>query len=235
MARWAARGLALALVAAAASAVVAQSPPTQPPAPPAAVAPPLPVPSVAPPPAPTPAAGNPIEAVNRANTELVVTLVRNTIGALGQANQTGNYTVLRDLGAQDFAAKNSATDLATIFEPVRTAKIDLAPVVLLDPQISRASLTADKKLYVKGAFATRPLPITFELLFAPVNGVWRIDGLSITPVQNLAASVATAPSALLQRTVAPTKAPPPVAPRKKLAPKPPVPKPTVDDTPSPAQ
>ena len=144
--RWAARGLALALAAAAASAVVAQSPPTQPPAAPAVVAPPSPVPSVAAQTAPTPAAGNPIEAVNRANTELVVTLVRNTIGALGQANQTGNYTVLRDLGAQDFSAKNSATDLATIFEPVRTAKIDLAPVVLLDPQISRASLTPDQKL-----------------------------------------------------------------------------------------
>ena len=235
--RWALLGAALALAVTATAVSVAQTQPqpaSQPtPAPPAAA--PVPPPTAAAPPVAAAPAPNPIEAVNRANTELVVTLVRNTIAALGQANLTGNYTVLRDLGAPDFAAKNSATDLAAIFAPVRTAKIDLAPVVLLDPQISRASLTADKKLYITGALATQPLPITFELLFSPVNSIWRVDGLSITPVQSLAAPLAAAPSALLQKPASPAKmaSPAPSAPRKKPTPKPPKPKETVDETPPP--
>ena len=55
---------------------------------------------------------------------------------------------------------------------------------MLDPQITRAQLVQDK-LYVVGALASEPVPITFEMLFQPVDGLWRIYGLSITPVSAL--------------------------------------------------
>jgi hypothetical protein len=44
----------------------------------------------------------------------VLILIRSTVLALDQANKTGNYTVLRDLGAPGFPA-NTAARLAEIF------------------------------------------------------------------------------------------------------------------------
>ena len=107
---------------------------------------------------------------------------------LHQANFSGNYSVLRDIGAPDFQTKNSAADLARVFTALRELKIDLGAAVLLDPQISRAELTPEKKLYVAGAFLTKPVPVTFEMLFQPIANVWRIYGISITPMQDLTAS-----------------------------------------------
>jgi hypothetical protein len=155
----------------------AQSPPiTQPQTPPGATAPAassLPSRSSA-------------DAVSRANTEVVVTLVRTTMVGLQQANFSGNYSVLRDIAAPDFQAKNSAADLARIFTNLRELKVDLGAAVLLDPQISRAELTAEKKLYVVGALETKPVPVTFEMLFQLIAGYWRVYGISITPVETLA-------------------------------------------------
>lgn len=155
-------------------------------------------------------------AVNRANTELVVTLVRTTMVAVQQANFSGNYSVLRDIAAPDFQVKNTAADLARVFTNIRELKIDLGAAVLLDPQISRAELTPDKKLYIVGAFSTKPVPVTFEMLFQPAPGVWRIYGISITPVQNLTttpAPMAFAPTV----NAAPIRNPKPKP--KKTAPK----------------
>jgi hypothetical protein len=121
-------------------------------------------------------------AVNQANAELVVTLVRTALVAVDQANVTGNYTVLRDLGAPGFRDKNSAADLAQIFAPIRDQKINLAPVVLLDPKITRANLDNQNMLHIAGTLATKPA-VNFELLFQPIGGVWRIYGVAITPVQ----------------------------------------------------
>jgi hypothetical protein len=65
----------------------------------------------------------------------VLILIRTTLLALDQANKTGNYTVLRDLGAPDFQA-NSAAQLAEIFAQQRRDNIDLSGVAVLDPQLT---------------------------------------------------------------------------------------------------
>src|SRR5262249_10351761 len=62
----------------------------------------------------------------------VLILVRTTLLALDQANKTGNYTVLRDLGAPDFQA-NSAAQLAEIFAQQRKDNVDLSGVAVIDP------------------------------------------------------------------------------------------------------
>src|SRR5690348_17246315 len=46
-------------------------------------------------------------------------LVRSTLLTLNDANRSGNYTVLRDLAAPDFQARNSAADLASSFADLR--------------------------------------------------------------------------------------------------------------------
>jgi hypothetical protein len=129
----------------------------------------------------------------------VVVLVRTTLVAVHQANVTGNYTVLHEIGAPDFVAKNSAADLSATFGSLRALRLDLSRAVILDPQITRAELTADKKLYIVGALALQPVPITFEMLFQAVEGISRLYGLSITPVQSLAAGASTPSSSALIR------------------------------------
>src|SRR5882672_4896985 len=46
-------------------------------------------------------------------------LVRSTLLTLNDANHSGNYTVLHDLAAPDFQARNSAADLAQSFADLR--------------------------------------------------------------------------------------------------------------------
>lgn len=114
---------------------------------------------------------------------VVLTLVRTTLVAVDQANATGNYSVLRDLGTLSFREKNSDADLARIFAPVREARIDLGPVVVLDPHLTRAALTQQRMLDVAGSLDTKPAPVTFELLFQPVAGAWRVDGVAVRPMR----------------------------------------------------
>ena len=45
------------------------------------------------------------------STEQALYLIRSTLLTLNDANQSGNYTVLRDLAAPDFQARNTAADL----------------------------------------------------------------------------------------------------------------------------
>ena len=64
----------------------------------------------------------------------VLILIRTTLVALQQANQTGNYNVLRGLTAPEFQKSNSAEKLAQSFASLRAKNFDLSGVVVLDPQ-----------------------------------------------------------------------------------------------------
>ncbi|MGX4769414.1 hypothetical protein ACWAUC_06350 [Bradyrhizobium guangdongense] len=57
----------------------------------------------------------------------VLMLIRSTLLALDHANKTGNYTVLRDLGAPGFQV-NTAAKLAENFAKQRGEKLDLSGV-----------------------------------------------------------------------------------------------------------
>jgi hypothetical protein len=110
----------------------------------------------------------------------LIRLVRTTMIAVDHANRTGNYTVLRDLGAPGFSKNNDAARLADIFRAWRERKLDLGAVVLLkptwtvEPEIDRAGM-----LRLTGYFATKPLAITFDLLYESIGDRWRLFGISI--------------------------------------------------------
>jgi hypothetical protein len=113
--------------------------------------------------------------------EQALYLIRSTLLTLNDANRSGNYTVLRDLAAPDFQARNTAADLAQIFVDFRRNNIDLYNAALLAPELTVApALDAEKRLRLTGFFATRPRQITFDLLFQAVGGQWRLFGISIT-------------------------------------------------------
>jgi hypothetical protein len=119
----------------------------------------------------------------------VLILIRSTLLALDQANKTGNYTVLRDLGAPGFQA-NTAARLAEIFASQRKDNLDLSGVAVLEPQLSLLPQIESGMLHMAGFFPSVPTQIRFEVLYAPVQGQWKLFGLSVS----LGSSAPTAPS-----------------------------------------
>jgi hypothetical protein len=143
----------------------------------------------------------------------VLILIRTTLLALDQANKTGNYTVLRDLGSPDFQA-NSAAQLAEIFAQQRKDNVDLSGVAVIDPQLTLLpQIEGNGLMRMAGFFPSVPTQVNFELLYAPVDGRWRLFGLSVSFGQ--AAPAAPQPPAATppQEKVPQAQAPSPAAPK----------------------
>ncbi len=127
-------------------------------------------------------------------------LIRSTLLALDHANKTGNYTVLRDLAAPAFQV-NTAARLAEIFADQRRDNLDLSGVAAIDPQLSLLpQIEANGFMRLAGFFPSIPRSVNFEMLFAPVDGQWRLFGLSVAlgqaaPAPPIAAAPKAAPSA----------------------------------------
>jgi hypothetical protein len=140
---------------------------------------------------------------------LVVFLTRNTLIAVNQANVTGNYTVLRDLGAPGFREANTASRLADIFAPLRTANMDLSSVVLLEPRLTTVKIAENGMLNIAGSLPMQPVPISFELLYQRVQNIWQVFGVSITadPAVAAAAKPAGTPAATPASSPSPTASP----------------------------
>jgi hypothetical protein len=147
----------------------------------------------------------------------VLILIRSAMIALDQGNKTGNYTVLRDLGAPGFQV-NTAARLAEIFATERRDNIDLSGVVVLEPQLTiLPQIEPNGMMRMAGFFPSVPTQVNFELIFAPVSGQWRLFGISV----NIGQSAPVAPDD-----------PPVVAPQKQ--PTAPPAKPSVAAKPAPA-
>jgi hypothetical protein len=109
----------------------------------------------------------------------VLILVRSALIALDQANKTGNYTVLRDISAPAFQV-NTAARLAEIFAGHRRDKLDLSGVAALDPQLTLLpQIGADGMMRMTGFFPSAPTQVNFDLAYAPVDGQWRLFGISV--------------------------------------------------------
>ena len=149
----------------------------------------------------------------------VLILIRSALLALDQANKTGNYTVLRDLGAPEFQA-NSAARLAEIFAQQRRDNVDLSGVAVIDPQLTLLpQIEANGMMRMAGFFPSVPTQVNFELLYAPVGGRWRLFGLSVSFGQAAPQPPpATAPPAAQPHGKTP-QAPPPAAPKSSGQPK----------------
>ena len=130
-----------------------------------------------------PPAAAPAPAVAMPSPEVLLILVRNAILALNQANFTGNYTVLRDMGSPSLQTA-SAADLGIAFANLRQQKVDLSPVLILSPALTESpALGPDGVLKLAGHFPTKPLQINFAMTFQPVGGVWRLHGLAVNTSQ----------------------------------------------------
>jgi hypothetical protein len=141
----------------------------------------------------------------------VLMLVRSTLLALDQANKTGNYTVLRDLGAPGFQV-NTAARLAEIFAKLRNDNLDLSGVAVIDPQLNLLpQIEANGMMRMAGFFPSVPTQVNFDLTFAPVSGQWRLFGISVSIGQSGPAAPEPPPPPAAQKQPAPPSARQPAA------------------------
>ena len=123
-------------------------------------------------------------------------LVWSTMAAIGQANETGNYSVLRDLSAPGFQQVNDQSKLTQIFSGLRSSGVDLSATLLATP-IYRAPprMVQPGTLQLVGTFGLRPQSVNFEMLYQWIGGKWRLFGVAVVPISTaiLPSSSATAP------------------------------------------
>ena len=107
-------------------------------------------------------------------------LIRDALLAVNHANLTGNYTTLRDYASDVFHDANTATDLAVLLQRLRAEKLDLLPVLSVEPVLQTTALSLDRSIMrLSGYFPLQPRSISFDLEFIDQNGRWLIYGLSV--------------------------------------------------------
>jgi hypothetical protein len=113
----------------------------------------------------------------------IVLLLRTSLLTLNDALQTGNFTVLRDIGAPGFREANSAARLSQSFSDLAFRGIDLSPVSVIAPLLTEPPHLDRENgvLRLKGYFPGKPVQINFEMLYQAVQGRWRLFGLSVQP------------------------------------------------------
>lgn len=138
-----------------------------------------------------PAAATPAQAQMPDGSQLLL-LIRTTLLALSDAEQTGNFTVLRDLGAPGFREANPANKLGQTFASIGAQGVDLSAVAVIAPKLTGTPSIDPKTqmLRKKGFFPGEPVQINFELLFQPVAGRWRIFGMAVNPGPSATAAAA---------------------------------------------
>jgi hypothetical protein len=115
--------------------------------------------------------------------EKIVLLLRTSLLTLNDALQTGNFTVLRDMGAPGFRGANTAARLSQSFADLVAKGIDLSSVSIIAPQLTQPPTLDEAKgmLRLKGYFPGQSAQINFEMLYQAVDGRWRLFGLSVQP------------------------------------------------------
>lgn len=109
-------------------------------------------------------------------------MIWSTLAAVDHANQSGNYSVLRDISSPAFQIANDPSRLASIFGGIRQARLDLGNTLLLAPTYAEAPwILAENVLQVRGYFGLRPTAIAFDFQFQWSQGKWRLFGVAITP------------------------------------------------------
>jgi hypothetical protein len=120
------------------------------------------------------------------------------MAAVDHANRTGNYSVLRDLGAPGFQANNTAASLAGVFTQIRDQRYDVGNALLVVPNYEIPPTIVEGGLMrVRGTFPLRPNALAFDLLFQAADGRWALFGISLAAVP--AVPGANAPSSPARR------------------------------------
>ncbi|MEZ5708027.1 MAG: hypothetical protein R3E02_01420 [Blastomonas sp.] len=111
-------------------------------------------------------------------------LLWSTMAAVDHANQSGNYSVLRDISSPSFQVNNNAAQLAEIFRGIREARVDLSNTLVLSPSYTEPpAIVEPQVMRVRGYFGLRPTFVFFDLRYQWVSGRWRLHGIALSPSQ----------------------------------------------------
>lgn len=103
-----------------------------------------------------------------------------TLVALDHANDTENYSVLRDISSPDFQERNSADGLRATFAQLRESRIDLQQTLLMKPEFEiEPQIRENGLLRMRGSFAISPVALKFDLLYQKIYGDWRLSGIAV--------------------------------------------------------
>jgi hypothetical protein len=164
---------------------------------------PAPAPSAPAAAAPAPAAVAPAPLPDA---EGLLILIRSHVYAVSLANKANNYTVLRAMAGKAFRENNSEEGLSKLFEGLRNANLDFAPVLIVAPLVTEGPVMVENKLRLGGFFPTRPIEIPFQLLLEAEDGRWKMHSISVGARPAVVTSAVSAP--------APTVAAPAADPKK---------------------
>lgn len=129
----------------------------------------------------------------------LIILIKASLIALNQANQTGNYQVLYALGSDGLRARTNPQNLAQSFTAFRERRIDLNPVIFLNPQLSRQPAIESGRLHLVGSFPTNPLRLNFDFWFEPSQGQWKFVQLNTNLSPATAQAATPTPTAPQQK------------------------------------
>lgn len=115
-------------------------------------------------------------------------LLWSTIAAVDHANQSGNYSVLRDISAQGFQIQFNPARLTELFSGLRRLDVDLSNAFLVPPTYYDApQMVSDDTFRARGIFQLRPIAIEFEVYYQWEQGRWKLYGVELKPQQMPAA------------------------------------------------
>ena len=108
----------------------------------------------------------------------------STIAAVDHANQSGNYSVLRDISAQSFQINFNPARLTEIFSGLRGLNMDLSNALLVPPTYYEAPQMISNDVFrVRGLFQLRPISIGFDVYYQWEQGRWKLFGIDLQPQQ----------------------------------------------------
>lgn len=107
-------------------------------------------------------------------------LIRTTLIALNQANETGNYSVLHGLAGPGLRGSTSPESLAEALGSFRAKRVNLSPVAVVSPILEQPpAMGRDGLLHLAGIFPTKPFAVRFNLAFSLSEQGWRMEGLNV--------------------------------------------------------
>jgi len=114
---------------------------------------------------------------------LTLVLVKSTLIAVNHGNISGNYAVLRELGSQRFQQTHTPADLAASFAELRGNNIDLSPILVTGPQLTKPPVQDQEgRLHLEGYCPLLHDTIRFHLVYQTLAHGWLIDHISIAIV-----------------------------------------------------
>ncbi len=116
--------------------------------------------------------------------QAVFSVVRSTFAAISHATDTGNYSVVYDLGSREFQSQNTIEQLRTRLGSLKTNGIQLGGTLVTNPTITEwPDFASSDVLRTAGFFpASGGLFLQFAIAQRYADGKLKLEGFSVNLV-----------------------------------------------------